>query len=268
MAGKKYTDRELEEYVTKLMTESEITLSKQKERIEELKRENEHLMSELSTYKKKDKASARALTLEERKSKYIQEVTKSRCAIEIDRLSRLAARYSELFDRLSADDQKQFEDFVDELNAAIVTLKNLNDYIDDRKPLSEAEKNYIAEKDRISLADAVKSDLDSRFSKLVNEFKIKIGDSATRKRGRPKKQDQSILVEVKRTIDQKAAEELSEKEKQEVIDKINEIFYTPQQNIESNSAQKSKKKKKSDGVFDFDEALNPTESLADIMNDL
>lgn len=268
MAGKKYTDRELEEYVTKLMTESEITLSRQKERIDELKKENEKLQNELSVFKKKDKASARALTLEERKSKYIQDVTKSRCAIEIDRLSRLAERYSELFDSLGAEEQQKFEDFVDELNAAIASLKNLNDYIDDRKPLSSAEKNYIAEKDRITLADAIKSDLDSRFNKLVSEFKIKVGDSATRKRGRPKKEDQSILVQVKRTIDEKTAEELSEKEKQEVIEKINQIFYTPQQVNQQDTKTTKKVKKKNDAVFDFDEALNPTESLADIMNDL
>ena len=72
MAEKKYTARELEEYVTKLMTESEINASKQKERIDLLKKENEKLSSELAALKRKDKASARALTLEERKNKYMQ----------------------------------------------------------------------------------------------------------------------------------------------------------------------------------------------------
>ena len=48
MAEKKYTSRELEEYVTKLMTESEITASKQRERIDQLKKENEKLRAILS----------------------------------------------------------------------------------------------------------------------------------------------------------------------------------------------------------------------------
>ena len=267
MAEKKYTSRELEEYVTKLMTESEIKASHQREYIEELKKENARLSDELATLKKKDKAQSRALTLEERKSKYIQDVTKSRCAIEIDRLSRLAERYSALFDKLDARDQQQFSDFCEELNSTIHTLSNLTDYIEDRKPLSDAEKNYISEKERISLNDAVKSDLDSRFNKLVSEFKVKIGDTATRRRGRPRKEDESILVEVNRTINQKTAEEMSEKEKQEVIEKINDIFYNVQPNKQETGKPK-KKKKKDSGVFDFDEALNPTESLADIMNDL
>lgn len=263
MAEKKYSSRELEEYVTKLMTESEISASKQRERIEELKKENEKLTGEINTLKRKDKASARAITLAERKSKYIQEITKSRCAIEIDRLTRLSERFSSLFDKLESEDQKCLEEFNADLKATINTLSNLGEYIEDRKPLSDAEKNYISEKTRISLCDAVKSDLDDRFNKLLSEFKLKIGDSATRKRGRPKKSDQSILVEVNRVIEEKKQEEISEQEKQEVLDKLNKLFYE----VTPTEAPKKKKIKNKD-VFDFDEALNPTESLADIMKDL
>lgn len=251
----------MEEYVKKLMTESEITASKQRERIEELKKENEKLTSEIAVLKRKDKASSRAITLEERKSKYIQEITKSRCAIEIDRLTRLSERFSKLFDKLESAERKALEDFNSDLSATISTLSSLGEYIDDRKPLSDAEKNYISEKTRISLADAVKSDIDSRFDKLKNEFQIKIGDSATRKRGRPRKSDQSILVEVNRVAEEQIKEEMSEQEKQEVLDKLNEIFYSVKQ-------PENKKKSKSKDVFDFDEALNPTQSLADIMKDL
>lgn len=261
MAEKKYTSREMEEYVKKLMTESEITASKQRERIEELKKENEKLSSELAVLKRKDKASARAITLEERKSKYIQEITKSRCAIEIDRLTRLSERFSKLFDKLESEEKRALESFNEDLSATIATLSSLGEYISDRRPLSDAEKNYISEKTRISLTDAVKSDIDSRFDKLKNEFQLKIGDSATRKRGRPKKSDQSILVEVNRVAGEQIKEEMSEQEKQEVLDKLNEIFYAVKQ-------PEIKKKAKSKDAFDFDEALNPTQSLADIMKDL
>lgn len=264
MAEKKYTSRELEEYVTKLMTESEILASKQKERIDQLKKENERLSNELTTLKRKDKASARAITLAERKSKYIQDITKSRCAIEIDRLTRISERFSGLFDQLEADQKLQLQEFNAELTATINTLSHLGEYIEERKPLSDAEKNYISEKTRISVNDAVKSDLDERFNKLMSEFKLKIGDSATRKRGRPKKSDQSILVEVNRTIDEYKKEEITEKEKQEVLDKLNDLFY----NVQPTEQPKKKKVKRDGDVFDIDDALNPTESLADIMKDL
>lgn len=259
---KKYTSREMDEYIKKLMTENELQSSRQKQRIDELKASNEKLSSELTTYKRKDKASARAITLAERKNKYIQEVTKNRCAIEIDRLTRLSERYSVFFDKLQAEDKLTLQDFNAELKMVINTLSNLGEYIDDRKPLSDAEKNYISEKKRISLEGAVKSNLDDRFNKLVTEFNIKVGESASRKRGRPKKSDQSILVEVNKVIDTSVPGELSEAEKIEVQEKLNTIFY-------QTSTEKVKVKPElKGGTFNFEEALNPTDSLADIMKEL
>ncbi len=266
---KKYTQQELEEYAKNLVTESQLKLSHQNEQIEKLKKENERLISELAALKKKEKASNRAIVLAERKAKYIGDVTKSRCAIEIDRLTRLSERYSGLFDKLEAADQQLLQEFNDELTKTIGTLGGLGEYIEDRKPLSQPEKNYISEKERISLTEAVKSDLDERFNKLVSEFKQKIGDSASRGRGRPKKSEQSMLAEVNKVVTSTAADELSEAEKQEVISKINELFYSVQPNTNTTAGkQKAKDKNKKQGEFDFDEALNPTESLADIMKDL
>jgi hypothetical protein len=273
MSEKKYTKRELEEYVTKLMSDSATTSSKQQEKIEELKKENQRLSAELTALKRKDKASARALTLSERKNKYIQDVTKSRCAIEIDRLTRLSARYAPLFDRLDAQDRADLEAFNKELSATISTLENLGEYIEDRKPLSDAEKNYIQEKKRISLNDALKSDLDTRFDKLKQEFNQKVGASASRGRGRPRKSDQSILVEVNRVAEDCRKEEISEAEKQEVIQKLNDLFYgtkpaQPAITTDAKQNKKPKNKAKSVDAFDYDEALNPSLSLADIMKDL
>ena len=261
MADKK-TAREYEEYITKLLTEHEIETSKNKETIEQLRRENQKNLAELAALKRKDKASARAITLAERKSKYIQEVTKSRCAIEIDRLARLSERYSDLFDKLEKEDQKRLEQFNEELSATINTLSNLSEYIEDRKALSDAEKNYINEKERISLNDAVKSNLDERFNKLVTEFNIKVGESANRGRGRPKKADQSMMVTVNHVVADEKQDELDAKEKQEVIEKMNELFYSVKK-TDTDTSDYDK-----NGVFDFDKALNPSQSLADIMKDI
>jgi len=156
------------------------------------------------------------------------------------------------------------EEFNNELDAAINTLHHLGEYIEDRKPLSDAEKNYIAEKNRITLNEAVNSDIDERFNRLVSEFKLKIGDSVNRGRGRPKKADQSMLVEVNKVIEEKKQEDLSEQEKQEVIEKLNKIFYS----VQPSDQPLQKKNKKNSDAFDLDEALNPTQSLADIMKDL
>ena len=267
--NKKYTPGQAMEYNTQELAQAQKLVSQQNEQIASLKRQNERLSGELAALKKKDKASSRALVLAERKAKYIGEVTKNRCAIEIDRLTRLSQRYSSLFDKLDEADRKQLEQFNNELEVVINGLGNLGEYIEDRKPLSSAEKNYISEKERISLNDAVKSDLDNRFNKLMSEFKQKIGESATRGRGRPKKSDQSILVEVNKASSAGNSNDLSEAEKQEVIDKINQLFYTVNPTGQAPvQAPVKKPKNASDNYFDFDEALNPTESLADIMKSL
>lgn len=270
MQGRKYTPGQIENYSREATEKLQSTIDEQNKKIISLQRENARLTDELNMLKKKDKAANRALVLAERKAKYIGDVTKSRCAIEIDRLTRLSQRYVGLFEQLDSKEQQKVEQFSEELATIITSLGGLKDYIDDRKPLSDAEKNYIAEKERISLESAVKSDLDDRFNKLVTEFKQKIGESATRGRGRPKKSDQSIVVDVKRVVDSERAEELSAKEKQEVIEKINQLFYAaaPKNGANGNKGKQPKQKGKKAPTFDFDEALNPTDSLADIMKDL
>ena len=45
------------------------------------------------------------------------------------------------------------------------------------------------------------SELDNRFSKLVLEFNMKIGDNATRGRGRPKKQDSNNVKDIKDNLE-------------------------------------------------------------------
>ena len=67
---------------------------------------------------------------------------------------------------------------------------------------------------------------------------MKIGDNATRKRGRPKKADSDNIKEIEKSLNKKK--------------KAQTPVYPPV----------------GDSGFDFEEALNPTDSLEDIMKDL
>ena len=66
---------------------------------------------------------------------------------------------------------------------------------------------------------------------------MKIGDNATRGRGRPKKQDSTNVKDIKKKLE---------------ADKKDKPIYPP----------------KGESGFDFEEALNPVDSLEDIMKDL
>ena len=245
MAKKYYTQLELDEYVRKLLTNSEIALSKQAEKIENEKKVNAKLQKELDEYKKKEKTISRALIIADRKAKYIESTTRSRCAIEIERLARLAEKWDDFFneleDKYAKTDKEKLEEFKDELSKVIDSMMDMENMFD-KSNLSEAEQSHSQEISRLKVIKEKKqNELDERFSKLKLEFDMKIGDNATRGRGRPKKKD---------SLD---------------IKKIQSPNY-----IRGNQKSKANTVYPPIGEsgFDFNEAMNPTDSLEDIMKDL
>lgn len=237
---KYYTQVEVDEYVRRLLTDSEIALSKQAERIEKEVKEKQRLLSELEDFKTKEKSISRLLVLSERKSKFLETTTRSKCAIEIERLARLAEKWDEFFNNLSnkyeAEDKAKLEEFKNDLSKAIDNMLEMESLFTS-EPLSEAEKAHAEEVNRLNiLRNKKKSQLDDRFSKLVMEFNMKIGDNATRGRGRPKKQEANNINAIEKKLTKDTIKEQT-------------------QNID-------------DGVFNFNEALHPVDSLEDILNDL
>ena len=240
---KSYTKTEVDEYVRKLMTDSEIALTHQAEQLEKERNEKQKILEELEEYKKKEKSISRMLVIAERKARYLETTTRSRCAIEIERLARLCDKWDEFFDGLSDKyervDKEKLNEFKKEISATIDNMLEMEDGFNDA-PLSDAEKSHLSEINRLKVVKEKKNnDLSDRFDRLVLEFNMKIGDNATRGRGRPKKGDG---INVK---------EISEK-----------------QTKASKQKQKTIYPSKGDGDFDFEEALNPVDSLEDIMKDL
>ena len=233
---KYYTQIEVDEYVRKLMTDSEIALSRLSERLESEKKANKELSKELEEYKMKEKSISRMLTISERKAKYIESTTRSRCAMEVERLARLAEKWDKFFagltEKYQAVDKQKLDEFKHELSITISQMLDMQSEFGD--PVSDAEKAHLAEINRLNVVkEKKKSEIEGRFDKLVQEFNMKIGENATRGRGRPKKGEEK--------------------------------------NINSNKKSKSKSNvypPKSENGFDFEEALNPTDSLEDIMSDL
>ena len=116
MKNKKYyTQLEVDEYVRKLLTDSEIALSKQAERIEKERKENERLTKELEEYKIKEKTNARLLVLSERKAKNMEQTARTKCAIELNRLASLADHWDSFFEDLinkyDLEDKQKLEEF-------------------------------------------------------------------------------------------------------------------------------------------------------------
>jgi len=242
--SKKYwTQLEVDEYVRKLLTDSEIALSRQAERIEQEVKENDRLAKELEEYKLKEKTNARLLVLSERKAKNIEQTARSKCAIELNRLASLADHWDSFFNDLEnkydLEDKEKLEEFKEELSKTIDGLLDIETLFG-TEGLTPAVEDHIGEVNRLNVLRQKKNtELEDRFSKLVMEFNMKIGDNATRGRGRPKKKDLNNVKDIEKNLNKK----LKKETKQEYIPKA-------------------------DGVFDFEEALNPEDSLEEIMKDL
>ena len=225
MADKKYTQSEVDNIVRKNMIETQLQLSKQSDEIDKLNKQLQAKELELVNLKKREKLVSRALILADRRAKYIENTTRTRCAIEIDNLVRFSEKWNKFFSELDVkyneDDKKELEKFDAEMKLLINSFTEMKETA---TALTEQEMAYDSERKRLANRP---TSVDDRFKKLCSEFDMKVGDNATRKPGRPKKN----------TGDKKIA-------------KVSNVPKTE------------------DSIFDFDEALNPTEDLETILSEL
>ena len=184
--------------------------------------------------KEREKVSARTIVLFERKLKYLKETI--------------------IAELLKTCKENQDDNYFDIENK----LYDICNKIEQLSIISASDKAFILDK---PVEAEQKGDAQSRFDKLKADFNQKIGSSVLRKPGRPKKEDQSIVAnlglgkKVEKVVD-------SETETQ---NKLKDIFYGV-----PNSDKKliSTIPQTEDSLFDFAEALNPNNSLQDIMQDI
>lgn len=255
MANKKYTQIEVDNLIRQNMIETQIQLSNQVDQINKLNKQLQDKELELANLKKKEKLVSRALILADRRAKYIENTTRTRCAIEIDNLVRFSEKWNSFFKSLENTyddkDKKELEKFDDELKLMINSLTDMKDLTTE---LTEPEIAYDNERKRLNKPETI----DDRFKKLCNEFDMKVGDNATRKPGRPKKN----------TGDKKIDEIINELEYGKVLQKPKEQKPLISSVVNKKIAKVSNVPKTEDSIFDFDEALNPTEDLETILSEL
>lgn len=223
----------------------ELTILEHSDKLSKLEKESMRDKKIIQELKEREKVSARALIMFERKIKYLKESIVS----ELLKLCKVS-------DELKGVDDFESIDFkLEEINSKLYELCN---NIEKKAVISESEKAFILNKpEKIETKD----DTQSRFDKLKADFDQKIGSSVLRKPGRPKKQDQSIVADI--GLGKKVEKVVDETV--ETKNRLNEIFYgtpTNKKTTISNIPQSD------DAMFDFAEALNPNNSLSDIMADI
>ncbi|MBR7172339.1 MAG: hypothetical protein IKD36_00920 [Clostridia bacterium] len=240
------------------LTKSEISAVETSDKLAKLEKASVRDKKIIAEYKEREKASARALVLFERKLKYL----KTTIIEDLLKLSSLIEDYKAQYeDRCSkvynSEIKSDLLTYKDNYTLFANEIYNICNKMESGAAISKEDRAFISNK-KVESENA--GDSKSRFDRLKEQFNQKIGTSVMRKPGRPKKEDQSVVADI--GLGKKVERKVQET--QDVENKLNDLFY----NAPSKKSVVSSIPQTSDSVFDFNEALNPNISLKDIMADL
>lgn len=240
------------------LTKTEISKIEANDKLDRLEKEVSRDRKIIAEYKEREKATARALILYERKIKYLKDTAVAELLAICSEISLSKDEFAQRVDKISSDIIKSdMIDFKDEYAFIENKLYEVCNELEKNSVLTKDDRAFISNKKR---EEPQVGDLQSRFDRLKEEFSQKIGSSVTRKRGRPKKSEQSIVADI--GLRKKVEKQVDENETSK--DRLNEIFY----DLPENKKVVSTIPTTADSLFDFNEALNPDMSLKDIMADL
>ena len=241
------------------ISKNEISIVEANDKLSKLEKEKSRDKKIISEYKEREKATARALILYERKIKYLKETAVEALLAVCSEIAKTKENFGNRASKITSDfirnDMLEYKDSYAFFENKIYDVCNL---LEKNAILSNEERDFIANRKREQAPK--EEDIQARFDRLKQEFNQKIGSSVNRKRGRPKKNEQSIIADL--GLRKKVEKQVASKESSN--DRINEIFYETPQNKNVLSTIPTT----ADSLFDFNEALNPNLSLKDIMADI
>lgn len=212
----------------------------------------------IAEYKEREKATARALILYERKIKYLKNLVVNSILDTQKKIDSAKTSYEDVCKNVKIAELKQeLETYGADLTYISERLYEICNQFEANAIITKKDRAFISNK---KIEEDKPKDSLSRFDRLKQEFNQKIGESVLRKPGRPKKSEQSIVADLK--LGKKIEKQLDEG--QNVSGKLDKIFY----DAPTGKTTVSNIPQTEDSVFDFNEALNPNLSLKDIMADL
>lgn len=177
-----YDEKEVNVFLTKLNDNFASVSEEQKERIDELKEQNEKLVEELNVYRKKEKLIERTLTEATRRAEDIESELKTQYALEIERLKIFQAKWTNCYEELK--NKYHFDKDVNNMESLVISTKQT--LIDKLGRLniilphleSEEQMQFDSESERITKlqeeqADRLVSELKNQIKELDEEFDYK-----------------------------------------------------------------------------------------------
>ena len=239
------------------LTKKEISIVEANDKLSRLEKEKNRDKKIIAEYKEREKATARALILYERKIKFLKETAVASLLEVCSEISKTKDEFNERASKIASDYiRNEMLEYKDSYAFFENKIYDVCNELEKHAILTNEDRAFISNKKK----EEPVGDIQSRFDKLKQEFSQKIGSSVTRKRGRPKKSEQSIIADI--GLRKKVEKQVDESETS--AEKLNDLFYVAPENKKVVSSIPATE----GSLFDFDEALNPDMSLKDIMADL
>lgn len=239
-----YDIRQVDDYIEHLNLNNDIQFAKQRDRIKELQAENDELKLKLEEYAKKEGSISDALLVAVDKAKQIEEVSKKVYDLEIQKIRLLYNRYKNLLQDLKQKNssdadientKKVISEFKESMNEVINSKEfsnvKTNSTYDPMRALLGKMNNYIAKRNMSK--ENADDDLDGTLQKERTNIKP--------------------IADIEINNDEKF---------ENLVDKFLEM------EDDGNSFKSDYEKQfetKKESKFDIKEAVNPTESLEEIM---
>ena len=270
-----YNTSEVDAYIRNLKSEYDKSLSEQKIRISDLKRELDIKNSELLKYKSKNSDISNALIVAVETAKQIESSSKNVYALEIQRLKSLYNKWDKILD----DFMKEYPVLAEKFDSKKL-LKKLSDKIDEVIEQNKVDTKNEPQKQPVGIRNLI--------SKMGGITARQISNERPRSH-RPVRSQQeyqtinsddfeeeyeSEIIDNPRDEASKNNFELKIKpianmkpqDKARFDNMIEEFFNSNDEQDNAYSKELIRSKKQVSG-FDLKEALNPTEDLAEIMKD-
>lgn len=254
-----YDVKQVDSFIKNLRADYEQSLSEQKIRISDLKRELESVKTELASFRQKNSDISSALVVAVETAKQIEASSKNVYELEIKRIKNLYNKWESLFENIA----KQYPEINNKYDTKLF-LDKLNSQI-----------NKVITENGISL-DEVKEEpvgIRNLISKMGGLTSKPLERTIIIKKPESRKETDNPQPQPKVDLQKTESPQLRikpianmTKDKQEKFDNLIDKFFDSPAEEDNAYSRALIREKKSNG-FDLKEALNPTEDLAEIMKD-
>jgi len=263
-----YDIDEVDDYILSLELENSNIIKEKQSRIDELRLENFELTNKLNEFKNKEENISKALLVATTKAQEIEDLSKNKYQTEINSLKEFYNKWDNFFNELlrrypkmeDFDTNKVLKNIQDDINNLLKT-----DYLIEDSNLEKHEAKEILQKLKTSKKPNKKVTL--KINKKIDENKIIDSENNI-----------EFMLEHNKVNNIKPITKLTltEEEKEEFDSLLDKFLHTDNnvsKGYEKSILNKNKKKVLKSKIeipvnesgFDFNEALNPTDNLTDIM---